>query len=85
MTATPARRPAPEPLPDDGVRTVTAGSALWLLVLIGLLPFWSRLRTDGHLWWVATAAVGSGLGVFGVFYCRRRAAALRRLGRNPGA
>lgn len=80
-----ARRPAPEPLPDDGVRPVTAGTVLWFLILLGLLPFWSRLRADGHLWWVATAAIGGGLGVFGVFYCRRRSAALRRIGRNPGA
>lgn len=79
------RRPDPEPLPDDGVRTVTAGTVVWLVVLVVLLPFWSRLRHDGHLWWVATAAIGLGLGLFGVVYCRRRSAALRRLGRNPGA
>jgi hypothetical protein len=79
-----SRRPDPAPLPYDGVLTVTIGTGLWLIALIVLLPFWSRLREDGHLWWVATAATGFGLGVVGVFYCRRRAAALRRQGRNVG-
>jgi hypothetical protein len=79
-----SRRPEPAPLPYDGVLTVTVGTGLWLVALIVLLPFWSRLREDGHLWWVATAATGFGLGLVGVFYCRRRAAALRRRGRNVG-
>lgn len=80
-----ARRPDPEPLPHDGVRTVTAGTVVWACILLGLLPFISSLRAGGHLWWVGSAAVGTGLGVFGIVYCRRRATALRRLGRNPGA
>jgi hypothetical protein len=79
-----ARRPDPAPLPYDGVRTVTVGTGLWLVALIVLLPFWSRLNDDGHLWWIATAATGFGLGVVGVFYCRRRSARLRRAGRNVG-
>lgn len=79
-----SRRPDPAPLPYDGVRTVTVGTALWLLGLIVMLPFWSRLHRDGHLWWIATAATGFVLGVVGVLYCRRRAASLRRQGRNVG-
>jgi hypothetical protein len=79
-----ARRPDPAPLPYDGVLTVTVGTGLWLIALIVLLPFWTRLNNDGHLWWIATAAIGFGLGVVGVFYCRRRSARLRLQGRNVG-
>lgn len=71
-------------MPYDGVRTVTVGTGLWLLALIVMLPLWSRLRADGHLWWIATSAAGFGLGVVGVWYTRRRAASLRRQGRNVG-
>ncbi len=79
-----ARRPDPAPLPYDGVRTVTVGTIVWLVALIVLLPFWTRLNDDGHLWWIATAAIGFGLGVLGVWYCRRRSVRLRGQGRNVG-
>lgn len=79
-----SRKPDPAPLPYDGVLTVTIGTGLWLVALIVLLPFWSHLRRDGHLWWIAAAAVGFGLGLLGIAYCRRRAASLRRQGRNVG-
>jgi len=79
-----SRRPDPPPLPYDGVLTVTVGTGLWLVALIVLLPFWSHLQRDGHLWWIATAATGFGLGLVGIYYCRRRSAALRRQGRNVG-
>lgn len=78
------RRPDPAPLPYDGVRTVTFGTVLWLVALIVMLPFWTRLNNDGHLWWIATAATGFGLGLVGIWYCRRRSASLRRQGRNVG-
>jgi hypothetical protein len=78
------RRPDPAPLPFDGVRTVTIGTGLWLIALIVSLVFHSRLEGDGHLWWIATAATGFGLGVIGVYYCRRRSVSLHRQGRNVG-
>ncbi len=78
------RRPDPAPLPYDGVRTVTIGTLLWLVALIAMLPFWSRLNDDGHLCWIATAATGFGLGLIGIYYCRRRSASLRAQGRNVG-
>ena len=79
-----ARRPPPPPLPYDGVLTVTVGTGLWLIALIVMLPFWSQLDRDGHLWWIATAAAGFGLGLLGIYYCRRRSVRLRREGRNVG-
>jgi len=58
------------------VRVVTVGTAIWLVLLVCLLPFTSRLRSDGRLWWIAACAVGAGLGVLGVAFLRRRRARL---------
>ena len=78
------RRPDPAPLPFDGVRTVTIGTVVWFVAFVVMLPFWSRLEDDGRLWWIATAAVGAGLGCLGIVYCRRRSTRLRAQGRNVG-
>jgi hypothetical protein len=80
----PIRRDPPPPLPNDGVRTVAVGTALWAVALVVLLPFWGRLEDAGRLWWIATCAVAAGLGLVGLLYCRRRSASLRRQGVNPG-
>jgi hypothetical protein len=85
MPRTPAvRREPPEPLPNDGVRTVLVGTVIWAVALVVLLPFAGRLEDHGRLWWIATCAVGAGLGLVGLLYCKRRADALRRAGTNPG-
>lgn len=65
-------RPEIAPLDVDGVRTVEIGTLLWLVAFLGLLPFYGRLRADGHLWWLWTCLAGFGLGAFGIEYCRRR-------------
>ena len=78
-----ARRADPEPLPYDGIGTVTVGTVSWLVALAVLLASTGRLRADGHLWWVATCGVGVALGLLGWVYCRRRAAALARASRRP--
>jgi hypothetical protein len=86
MSRTPViRRTPPEPLPNDGVRTVVIGTILWTVALVVLLPFWSRLEDAGRLWWIPTCAVAVGLGLLGLLYCTRRAAAMRRAGANPGS
>jgi hypothetical protein len=85
MTRTaPVRREPPEPLPNDGVRTVLVGTILWAVALVALLPFTGKLEDEGRLWWIATCAVGAGLGLVGLLYCKRRADKLRRAGMNPG-
>lgn len=71
-------RPELEPLPYDGVLSVTVGTIVWLVALVVMLPFASDLNDSGHLWWVATAAVGFGLGLLGVWTTSRRRARLRR-------
>jgi hypothetical protein len=71
----PAGEPARQelqPLPYDGVLSVTVGTGVWLVALIVMLPFHGRLADDGRLWWIATAATGFGLGLIGIVYCTRR-------------
>lgn len=66
-----------EPLDVDGVRTVTVGTALWVVALLALLPFVGTLRDAGHIWWLWTCLAGFGLGLIGIEYCRRRRHTLR--------
>ena len=78
------------PLDLDGVRTMLAGTVLWGLALVMLLPFTQTLKADGNLWWLYTCGAGFGLGVLGWDVCRRRqrkrrigtAGARRRRGRR---
>lgn len=72
------RKPDPPPLRTDDVRTVAIGTVLWLVALLGLLPFWSRLDDAGRLWWIPACACGFALGLIGLVYTRRRAAAITR-------
>jgi hypothetical protein len=72
-----------EPLPYDGVASVAVGTALWFVALVVMLPFADGLRDDGRLWWIATAAVGFGLGVIGLWIVIRRRHRLRRP--SPGS
>ncbi|MGN6161363.1 MAG: DUF2530 domain-containing protein [Marmoricola sp.] len=57
----------------SGVRTVTAGTIVWAVAFVLLLPFWGHLSSSGHLWWLWTCAAGFGFGVIGIDHCRRRA------------
>ena len=72
------RRPDPAPLDVDAVKVVTVGTVLWGVAVLASLPFLSRLRDDGHLWWVQTAVAGFLLGLLGIWMCRRRRDSLRR-------
>ncbi len=72
------RRPDPPPLPTDDRRFVAAGTALWGLALLVSLVFAGRLADSGKLWLLGTCASGFGLGLVGLVYVRRRAAAIAR-------
>ncbi|WP_340537072.1 DUF2530 domain-containing protein [Nocardioides sp. GXZ039] len=61
-----------EPIDPDGVRSVTAGTALFFIAFLALLPFYGRLERDGHQWWLWMCLVGMGLGLLGLEYCRHR-------------
>ena len=55
---------------------------VWLVALIIMLPFIGDLRADGHLWWLATAACGFGLGLLGLVIVIRRRNRLRHAGES---
>lgn len=74
----PERRPDPSPLEVDDVLIVGGGSILFLLVGIGMLPFWNQFKDAGHLWWIATAFAGAVLGGgFGLPVVLRRRSRMR--------
>lgn len=60
------------PLDVDGIRTVTVGSALWLIGFIALLPFYGQLQENGRGWWPWACLAGFGFGMLGLAYCRAR-------------
>jgi len=66
------------PLDIDGVRTTEVGTAVWLIAFVALLPFYGRLEEDGHLWWLWTCLAGGVLGLYGVWFVRKRDAAIKR-------
>jgi hypothetical protein len=61
-----------EPLDVDGFRTVQVGTALWAIALLGLLPFYTRLKAADLDWMIWTCVAGIGLGLWGYDYCKRR-------------
>ncbi|MDP9101579.1 MAG: DUF2530 domain-containing protein [Actinomycetota bacterium] len=78
----PPRRPDPEPLETDDVRTVALGTLAWAVALAVL----SVVRLAGgsvRTWWLVMCGCGAVLGLMGVRYCQaRRAAILRDRGGN---
>ena len=72
------RRPDPPPLETDDVRTVAVGTAAWALALAVLLVLRLTDATRVEGWWLAMCACGAVLGALGVWYCRRRQAAIER-------
>ncbi|MFG3254570.1 DUF2530 domain-containing protein [Streptomyces sp. NPDC048172] len=75
---TDGEREAPEPLEGNVVATTVAGTVVWLVLFLAQLPFYGWFDERGHTWWVWTCAAGTGLGVIGIWYVRKRDAAIRR-------
>jgi hypothetical protein len=69
---------APEPLEGPVVATITGGTILWFVLFLAQLPFYGWYDEHGHLWWVWTCLAGAGLGLFGMWFVRRRDAAIKR-------
>jgi hypothetical protein len=75
-------RPSPEPLDVDAVSVVTAGTVAWTVAGLVLLAFGRDWLGDRASLWTWTCAAGFGLGLLGVWVCRRRRS---RLGRKAAA
>jgi hypothetical protein len=69
---------APEPLEGPIVPTIIGGTILWLVLFVVQLPFYGWYEDHGHEWWVWTCLAGGGLGFIGIYYVRRRDAAIKR-------
>jgi hypothetical protein len=69
---------APEvaPLDVDGVAAVTVGTIAWAVATLVLLVLRGQLVEDGNGWWLWVGVAGTGLGLLGIEYCRRRRDAL---------
>lgn len=68
----PAAVPTAAAVDVDGIAVVSLGTGLWAIALVFSLVFEEHLRRNGHLWWIAAAACGFGLGLLGIAYCVRR-------------
>jgi hypothetical protein len=49
----------------DARRVVLAGTALWFVGFVALLPFWTWLGEHDHRVWLWTCLAGALLGLFG--------------------
>jgi uncharacterized protein DUF2530 len=71
----PVRPAPPEPLDVDAVNVVIFGTAVWALAFVVVLLLGDRVGDEAQ--WLWTCGTGFGLGLIGVYYCRRRRDALR--------
>ncbi|HEX5494175.1 MAG TPA: DUF2530 domain-containing protein [Mycobacteriales bacterium] len=77
-------RPAPEPFDVDVVSVVMAGTAVWFVAFVVLLPFHGRLAGAGHGDWLWTSLAGWTLGLLGILVARAQRAARRAAWSAPG-
>ncbi|MGW0555599.1 DUF2530 domain-containing protein [Streptomyces sp. NPDC002926] len=68
---------APEPLEGPVVATITGGTILWFVLFLVQIPFYSWFDDRDLMWWVWTCLAGGGLGLIGIWYVRRREAAIK--------
>ena len=63
-------RPTPPPLEGDIVKLVAVGSLIWIGLFVAAWLERDSLGA-GREWWPWCAIAGAGLGLFGLWYCRR--------------
>ena len=73
-----ARRPDPPPLETNDSAVVLVGTCLWAgaLLVLAVLELADLARVRG--WWLGMCGYGVALGLFGLYYVRRRHSAIAR-------
>ena len=66
-----------KPLDLSGIPSVITGIIAWAVAGVVLLFFRGRLKEDGLDWWLWVPLAGFGLGLIGLWYTRRRWAAIQ--------
>lgn len=56
----------------DAILPVAIGTAVWAVVLVGLLLARTTLSDNGTTWWIAVAAIGLLSGLIGLVFLRWR-------------
>ncbi|GAB3112162.1 hypothetical protein GCM10027160_13890 [Streptomyces calidiresistens] len=79
------KRKAPEPLEGNIPAVVLSLTVAWGVLLLGSLPFHARLADHDAEWWIWSCGAGVLLGLYGLWFVRRREAALRRAAAASGA
>ncbi|GAA1897100.1 DUF2530 domain-containing protein [Streptomyces sodiiphilus] len=79
---TDGKREAPEPLEGNIPAVVVTGTVIWALLFLGQLPFYRWYADRGHEWWIWSCLAGAGLGLWGLWYVRRREAAIKAAEQN---
>ncbi len=74
----PARRPDPPPLETNDSIVVLVGTSLWAGALLVLLVLELADLAPVRDWWLGMCAYGIALGLFGLYYVRRRHEAIAR-------
>ena len=73
-----ARRPDPPPLETNDSAVVLVGTSLWAgaLLVLAVLELTDLAPVRG--WWIGMCAYGVALGLFGLWFVRRRHLAIAR-------
>ncbi|MET9318438.1 DUF2530 domain-containing protein [Kribbella sp. NPDC003505] len=66
-----------KPLDLSGIPSVITGIVLWAVALVVLFIFRDRLDANGLDWWLWVPVAGIGLGLIGLWYCKRRWTAIQ--------
>ena len=71
-------RPDPGPLQTNDVVIIAIGTAAWVAGLLVLLALRVTGTAEVRDWWLGMCGYGIALGVYGMYYARRRHLAIAR-------
>ncbi len=69
--------PEVKPLDLSGIPSMIVGIIAWAIAFVVVLIFRDQLKEQGLGWWLWVTVAGFGFGFVGLWYCRRRWAAIQ--------